>query len=272
MFVYRSRKYSPLLANARSTNASDSGVAVPRAARSSLPSAAKAASKAASDGVGRGLLLRLLFFSAVFAANVGLFELFEVERDFFVPLVESLIVQAGVLRVERIDRTLLLEIGLFDGDRARRVQIGFVALLAVPRGSGRRHGALRFGLLTAFASGRDDVLARHPAAALQRGGFRTRARRRTAVLAQACATPRCGSFELALAEPEHERGREEYRVVAARADADEQREREVLQAVAAEREQRDQRDDDGRERVERTRHRLLDRFVDDHVVRRAGHE
>ena len=119
----------------------------------------------------------------------------------------------------------------------------------------------------ALAARGDDVFARHAAAALQRGRLRARPRRHRAILREPGAAAPRRRLELALAEDEHERRRVEDRVVAARADADEQREREVLERRAAEREQRDQRDDDRRERVERARHRLLDRLVDDRVVR-----
>src|SRR5690348_2849200 len=82
----------------------------------------------------------------------------------------------------------------------------------------------------------------------------------------------CGRFELTLAEYEHEWCGVEDRVVTARANADEQCKAEVLQRFSAECKQRNERNHAGGERIERTRHRLQDRRVDDLVVRLARHQ
>src|SRR6185437_1912254 len=125
----------------------------------------------------------------------------------------------------------------------------------------------RLRLLTArFARG-NDVLARRTSVRAERFAFGYAARGTRAIHTHAGSTFARGRFELALAEYEHERGGIEDRVVAAGPATDEQREREVLQRNAAQCQQRDQRDDDGRESLERQRHRLQNRRVDDLVVR-----
>ncbi len=108
--------------------------------------AASARSKAASEGVGGGsaLLLRsaALGFVGAFLwvlfllLFVMLFGFVEVQLDSFVTLCDRLVVQAGVLRVQRIDLYrlagrvgLLAGIRLLDRDRA-----GLVALTAVALG------------------------------------------------------------------------------------------------------------------------------------------
>src|SRR5581483_3224355 len=195
-------------------------------------------------------------------------EAFEVQIDLFVPLLQRFFVQTCGLRVERID--LFVRIRMLFDHRGRRCA-GIRALTLVANRRSVR-GSRRLRLLAArFACG-NDVFARCTAVRAERLALGYAARGTRAIYGHAGSTFACGRFELALAEYEYERSGIEDRVVAAGADTHEQGEREVLQRNAAQRQQRHQRDDDRRQRVERTRHRLQNRRVDDLVVRLARHE
>ena len=68
-----------------------------------------------------------------------------------------------------------------------------------------------------------------------------------------------------VAEHNPERARDEDRRVAADGEADEQGEREVFRRVAAEEVEGGRREEDGEDRVERARQRLIDTAVDELV-------
>ena len=74
------------------TGSGSARLAIAGSTGTSPRNAANAASNAASDGVGRGSPLRLGFFLAAGAFGRLVFELVEVERDLFMPLLNGRIV------------------------------------------------------------------------------------------------------------------------------------------------------------------------------------
>src|SRR5271165_1123950 len=231
-------------AKSSSRNAGVSGTSASRGEAgcgSRASKSVKRRSNEASEGVGGGSVrgargLVVLDGSRRFALGCAMFRGLavdvEIQMDLFVAKLQLVLVQPGVLRVERIERgRFFFFVFVLLGQRRRGRLAGRGPLAFVARMSaGARRGRL-FAGPSLFARGQN-LLARK-----RRGRLRARLgdRARPFESGGSLALAKFGCpAQFAFAQHVDERRRVENRVVASRADADEQGKGEILQGRATE--------------------------------------